>query len=251
METWPLPPPGKEDVTATFALSNQTSTLPLYRGLPPDEADEAYALSIAKQLAIDGEVTFEFNNYVVRSGIGEVKVIAVDQFAFYPTADYPMSRGSTAPDENELRRRARAFLSDHNLMPADAEITEVHNELKWPTVKLENKYLVPSDATTPEINMQFAEDGSLKWLGYVWPPIEKVGDYPIISEAQAFERILEPGAAYVALNKPSVAMVSVQMTLHDVVGKGALYFEPFYEFRSAGQDLALVSALPDEYLEHH
>jgi len=85
-------------------------------------------------------------------------------------------------------------------------------------------------------------------MNYNWPKVVPVAEYPIISEEEAYERILAGHAPWAVL--PEI-LTSVKLS-YDQAGRLAqsenVYAVPTYRFYGDEAEVVIVPALPNECL---
>jgi len=251
----PYPGLQRSDVTLAIELSDERPIRTIFRALPWQPADSEYAHSVAEKLGVVGEPKQEADgSYIVKSELGEVEIRqSVGNFDYTPSVPKATSVSSAQPGDDELKAAAEAFLSGHDLLPQHARAVSVsYNEYtSRRTVRIEDERLTPSLGLTPFINVNF-EAGAVSSVGSRWQPIEALGDYPLLSEKEAFERLFKDKGRIGIMTDKAVTISSVQLAFH-VTGnqeEGIPTFFPFYYFRGEkDSQYAWVPAVPDKYLE--
>lgn len=189
-------------------------------------------------------------------------------------------------NEDQAKERAIEFLSACGVLPQTAEVYQVRflgvPEQRNTVVTFADKRLrdthiasecqpIPKmsaqvkmcniGALSPLIEVVFDDLGTVdevRITDWPWPDIKRVGDYPIVSEEEAYRRILEGlGAPSYRLspdNVESIQLISVTLEYRQTYEMdqrrivGPIYYVPFYRFRTDGDYQIVVPALTDEYL---
>jgi len=235
----------EDDVILSFEPSEQERSATVYRTAPERDADEQYAESIANKFGVIGKPQKDnvSGGYDVESEIGSVSVPAQNGFSFARAATQQGSARTLG--EDELRREAEAFLSERDLLPANARFSFA--DLQRRDVYFENIQVSPGIGG-PSIVVGFDEAGTVARVGYDWPDLEPVGDYPLVTEEEAFEHIFR-GGVFVVFKHLPVEVDSVQVFFYEERAEdNKSVYVPFYRFKGPDDQHIWVPALPDEYI---
>jgi hypothetical protein len=247
----PNEPLKREDVRLSFELSEEERTITVYRVVPRQEADEEYARSIAERLGVIAEAKRDdvHGGYDIESEMGAISVPDRDGFTFRGTGE------SITPlpqfGEDELKQAAEEFLKQRDLLPPHAvfdNISRPDPSGKVVDVGFYDERVAPG-TDVPFIIMSY-EDGTLARISYNWPQLEPVGEYPLVSEKEAFERVFRFGEVYPAVLDDPVELHSVFLFYYGVeTEEGETVLVPLYQFQGPDVQWIWVSALPDEYVQ--
>lgn len=279
--SWP-PLLTEEEVEISVELSRESAYAPVYRAVFP-LVDEGDARDIARKLGIEGEpvqkqppefmegaptteaVAGLFDpGFTIQDEHGRLEVLLRGDVTF---SRQPTERGDSNIVElnaKQAEETALSFLSEHGLLPATAEACDVRlasdnsgTQVQYCDERLKDVGPVPVRLYAPEIAVGIDDQGIVDHVSMFWPDLAFIGDYPIISESGAYERIFEglgdPGPSI--LDVETVELHTVTLTYMTAYAEkngqliGSIYFVPFYRF-DGRKDLVRISvpALTDEYL---
>lgn len=232
------------DITLAIRLSDEQQAVTVYQAAPYREADDRYVESIATKLGIVGKPERNSDGvYEVDSGAGSVTVWGENNFSFVRTPSQETGTG-TAGDE-ELSRQAETFLSEYGLLPANAQFQSVDSHR---IVNFRNRLVSPGIGG-PLVDVVVDPNGVVTQFRYDWPDLIRLGDYPLLSEKQAFERIFE-GGVFVTFRHFPAQVDSVQLSFHEERAEnGENVYVPFYWFRGPDDGSIRVPAVRDEYIQ--
>ena len=156
------------------------------------------------------------------------------------------------PDD-EVRAIAEKYLSERQLLPFDAQFDHVVRDSPGlASAVFANSALgIPGNkGIAPIITVGVDAKGEVKTIDVYWPQLESVGEYRIVLEKEASQRLLSgtwymstPGTDYA-----SETFGSVELTWWwKRSDSGAMFIVPSYKFQSASGRV-YVPALADEYL---
>jgi hypothetical protein len=247
-----IEPPSRNEVKLSFELSEEQKAITVYRIAPAKVADEDYAQSIAEKLGVIGELTKDNvgRGYDVKGPLGEVSVNNQNGFTFAGTGEQIVAAPITQVEKDELGQAAESFLSERGLLPAHATFSGV----SWagsvpatPDIGFVDERVSPA-TDGPFIKVGLDEDGKVARISYHWVDLEPVGDYPLVSEKEAFERIFRIGVNPAVSHWP-VELDSVSLFFYGMeTEENGTVLVPLYEFEDPEDQWIWVPALPDEYI---
>ena len=261
-------PPGymaeNDAVTLTFEPSDQKTTGTVYRVVYP-ELNEQYAQEFASKLGVQGEVRYDdsagYPVYKIEDGDVSLHVM---QGGFNYFASNRPSFGQPSSDFSEAKAtdKAKGFLSEHGLLPDDAEFGEASLSQDGSiSVGAGNKSFPVLFAVFPYfppfgISITFDPQGNIDDISYFWPNVEKVGEYPLLSEREAHQDMLShPTESAQGTTVTITSFVLSYYTSTDA--EGTSYLVPVYcamgvRDRKSGDDetgcIAPVPALPESQM---
>jgi hypothetical protein len=223
LEVTTLPPP-TEDIptpvapgtaglfpTTGFRFPNgfpeSVETINLYRILLPDAVTPETALQMAGRLGVSGWVYsqpsegFDQTIYEVTNGFELLRFINfAEQFVFETSHVNPMySNGPPLPYEEQLRI-ATDYLNDYGLLDQSYRATPapIERGVVIFTPLLEGRPLVYGNGQNPGnmewISVQVDSDGLVNRVMYSQQHYELIGEYPILSAQQTWERLTAANA---------------------------------------------------------
>lgn len=157
------------------------------------------ARQIAAQLGVNGHVYRPLQNesgqevLIVSDGVQ--RVFFSSNRRFYYIADYAhqLSRQGEPPDAETARQVALNFLQTHGLLNLPYRLEAAVNRLPG-TIQLvwmiDDHPVRYSGLEAPSVYVEVESDNRVKTIEYNRLELEKVGDYPIISAEEAWQRIL-------------------------------------------------------------
>lgn len=252
---WCFPPDG---VAASLDLSTKRGKAEVFT-LEHTVADEASALEIAQRFGMESvtEDTGAVAAFVARGGGGRLYVWKDgtfdyhadigDRSSFYP----PPSKQFVS--EKEATRTAEEYLRELGLWPqgVSATVTEVDTGFE---VLYEPNGIRRSPLDTAQfISVSVDYEGDVYALEYYWQNVLEANEYPIISEAEALERLRECRGRIIPSGY-SMDVIHVELVYLSVPGDGPHdYLIPAYLFEDDTGDLgqkqiAQIPAITDEYL---
>ncbi len=201
----------------------------------------------------------DFNKYTLETADATLDVYPRD-FAYVRKSD--VSTGGSHPSPSrQAADAAKAFLSQHSLLPEHAEVGETWASANTgiTTVEFRDARL---NQNMPEfyIAVDVDVDGGIQQVNYRWYDIVFLGNYPVISEAGAANRIFDGPATYSALNVVSQTQellspqLGYEMAYDTKPGSNVaiepIYYLPYYRFCQTNNSFACirVPALPLEYI---
>jgi len=251
-----------QDFELSMALSESPGRAMVYR-FTPQIVNEDYARSVAALFNIASEPIYDRQNQVYTFISNSVRLVVQSgdredsgRISFNDDSVVPDGAGLLGLSDDDVRTSAEAFLANHHLLPADAAFmtTDRDRQGKWVDVIFGHAaFDKESLAWLPvRIEVRIVGVHSVASIYYVWPGIEMVGQYPIVSQQEAFQRLLQGEGSGPAL-EPDVGFSSVDlayMTAGSVPWtSGAAYLVPVYHFRGASNQLAIVPALTDNCIQ--
>ena len=254
----PIASLGNYEVRLLFDPSVEQQTAPVYR-IAPEQIDEEYARQVSQKFGLNGDPEFDENVEIApwstkgpcyRVTAGETKLeVVLSGFVLYRARpNPPEDAGEFVLGDDEAKAKAKEFLSDHSLLPDGAKPPQVDHFGSMGFVEYRHQMQIDSN---PPIHVGVAvnNDGDVVLLYQYWPELQKLGDYPVLSEREAYEEILKGNASSV----PSgiVDLLSVSLVFQSATAKdGTRFLVPVYRFQISEEptDVVDVLALPDEYL---
>ena len=254
-------PPGymapNQAVTLKFEPSDESGTRAVFR--IASEVDEQYMEEMAKKLGMEGKVHLDLSGdspaYEVEDEDGTLTGFGVCVMYFSKRS----GSGQRANlSEAEASEKAWAFLSEHGLLPEDADsgggsfLEEGSFEIEFshrsfPVVFNSFPYIFPL-----LIYLNLNPQGEVDNFIYCWPELEEVGKYPLLSEREAHEDMLSnPTESAAGASVSITSFVLSYLTATD--GEDNSYIVPVYcamgeRHRDMGGDdegcVAVVSAIP-------
>jgi hypothetical protein len=243
-------------VTTAIPLSKEPRSATVY-GLDWTRADSTFVAEIAAKLGIKAEPQFldqeGYRHFIVEDDSGTLDVLEANRFIYFERNAESNEEPQNRPvSDAEATRTAEAFLRELGLFP-DVDLSA--------TVEREDKIIVHfqlagveiSPVVQPFIKVRTTSNGDVVGLDYQWQEPHPIGDYPLVSEAEALER-LRNCAADIHPFGPMTEVVEVKLVyLAMPVGWFHDYLIPAYSFRNKGEDgsineVGVVPAVTDEYL---
>lgn len=175
------------------------TSVSLYRQMVEQPITVETARQIAAQLGVNGHVyrplQSESGQETLFVSDGMRRVFFSSNRRFFYIANYAqqLSRQGQPPDAGTARQVALEFLQNHNLLNLPYRFEAAVN--RYPgTVKLvwmlDNRPVRYPDLEAPAVYVEVDSDNQVKTVEYNRLEIEKVGDYPIISAEEAWQKIL-------------------------------------------------------------
>lgn len=246
----PSDPLSAGDITVSLQLSREPGEAPVYL-LHKKTGDEEYARSVAAKFGEFGEPTYvaRLGTYTFDNPGGTVVVFGDWDFSYikaYPRDFVPPYVQST---DQELRVRAEAFLQEHSLLPEEARFARAEDQ--WGGREKRVIFVHRDSPITgpggPTMIVTINGAGDVVGVDDNWSNIELFHLYPILSEQEAFERLMKGMVGYSSLHS-GAEIVSVEMVYLGIDGPGSAYLAPWYRFSgSVKEQSADVCALTDEY----
>jgi hypothetical protein len=155
------------------------------------------------------------------------------------------------PDDSAINA-ALKFLEELNLspkFPVDNTVSQTPNSIE---VRFAPRDLVPSLDTTETIKVVLRKNGEVWQLDYYYQEPELVGDYPLISQLDALERLRECRGDIVPASS-EINVTDVELVYLGVPLDGPYeYFIPAYDFSedlpNGANQGGIIPAITDEYL---
>ncbi len=182
---------------AGFPQASESANVYLQQVEQPITVDAAR--QIAAQLGVNGHVYRPLGsesgkeNLIVSDGISRVFVSSNRRF--YYIADYAnqLIRQGEPPDEETARKAALDFLQTHNLLNLSYRLEAAVNRypgtvrLVWMVDGLPLHY---PNSDAPSVYIEVDPNGKVKTVEYNRIDLEKVGEFPMISAEEAWQRII-------------------------------------------------------------
>jgi hypothetical protein len=245
-----------QSVTASIPLSEEPGVATVY-ALDHATADVAFVAEIAAALGIRAEPQFldqeGFRHFIAEDDSGTLGVLETNRFIYFERNVAPnVEPQNGSVSDTEAKKAAEDFLRQLGLLPeADLSATVERDDEIIVHFQLAGVVIAPE--VQPFIKVEIAPNGDVLGLDYQWQEPHPVGDYPIVSEAEALDR-LRSCAAYVRVFGPMTEVLEVEFVyLPRPDGWFHEYLIPAYSFRNEGEDgsvneLGVVPAVSSEYL---
>jgi hypothetical protein len=235
----------REEVRLTFEPSEKTPTGTIYGAAPWKGADEQYAQSIAEKFGVLGQAQRigEDGSLLAKDSAGEVTVWHQNDFLF--VSSLSQNTGAVTLAEDELLSIAKGYLSEHGVLPLNA----VPGRTDKAGVAYFDNSLISPGFTSPSVMVVVRADGAVLQVRVRWPDLQSLGDYPLLSQKQAFASIFENPVLAIYKGLP-LELDSVELFLQEErSANGQDVYVPFYWFRRPDDTSVSVSAVPAKYVE--
>ena len=248
-----------ESVTSSLDLSSAGGNARVY-ALDRPEIDESYAADIARRFGIDASPVYEEKGslgwFSAEDSTASLFIEATTGSIHYglsATLGKQHDQGQVSDDD--ALKTAEEFLREKDLYPQSDMEAAVTRRSTNIGVSLEPADIpLYSTASGERIVVTLDTDGQVWGLIYQWREPEPIGDYPIVSEVGALDR-LRNCRVIAALPSSDIDVAHIELVYLGVPIEGPLeYLIPVYKLTDGGQDtarrlLAVVPAVTDEYLE--
>jgi hypothetical protein len=249
---------GNYEVRLLFDPSAEQQTAPVYR-IVPEQVGKEYARQVSQKFGLNGDPEFDeiveiapwsTKGPCYRVTVGETKleVMLSGVVLYRARPNPPEDAGEFVLGDDELEAKAKDFLVEHGLLPDGAEPPQVTRSGSMGFV--EYRHQMPIDSSPPiYVGVAVDNDGNVVLLDQYWPELLKLGDYPVLSEREAYEEILQGNAS--SIPSGIVDLLSVSLVFQSATATdGSRFLVPVYRFQTSerGTDVVDVLALPGEYL---
>ena len=186
----------------------------------------------------------------LRDARGVVSVFSRNSYTVVLNSEEPLDFSDKIPDlpDAEVRAIAEKYLSERQLLPPDAQFHHIDRETygRANAVFAKSALGLPGSlGAAPIIKVEVDDRGSIRHVVVEWPELESVGEYGIVSEKEAAQRLLD-GMWYYNRTADTFDAVGLDWMVRSS-HSGTVYVFPCYKFRSVSGDV-YVPALADEYL---
>lgn len=258
---------GGSPVTFSSVPSIQGGNKEVYRLRHPQVSGD-YAAQLAQQLGIHSAPVFipgSANNFVHVSGRWEAEdstatLVVYEDYGIHFQSKVPAANGVALPEERAVET-ARSFLENARLLPKTELISTYQADATTGTVEVRFQArgvdlgMPPGDDQT--ISVTAAPDGMVIILTYYWQEPESLGSFPVISEAEARQRLANCDAfVFLHGNTLNVEQSRLAYVGVPVQNPPFDYLVPAYVFTDPGSkdgdwppaQFAVVPAISDDYL---
>lgn len=248
-----------ESVTSSLDLSSAGGKAKVY-ALDPAEIDESYAADLARRFGIDASPVYEtkgsLSGFTAEDGAASMFIEATTGSVHYGLSTALGGQGDEGQvSDDDALKTAEKFLREKDLYPQSAMKAAVTRRSTNIEVSLEPADIpLYSTASGERIVVTLSTDGEVWGLIYQWREPEAIGEYPIVSEVDALDRLRNCRVIF-ASPSSDIDIANIELVYLGVPIEGPLeYLIPVYKLTDADQDtaqrqLAVVPAVTDEYLE--
>jgi hypothetical protein len=247
-----------DSVSSSVPLSDAKAKAPVY-AMERQQFDAERVGEIASALGIQATLQRNqggngFYDYEVEDSGGFLHVLPSGGYLRYHDArPLPLTDSMPAIPDAEAKDIASEFLQKLELSPkwpVDAAVNETTNSIE---VRFTPRNVVPSVHTTETITVTLRKGGEVSQLEYYYQEPTIAGEYPIVSQADALERLRECRGIVTALFRDEMNVSGTELVYLGVPLKGPYeYLIPAYYFFSDLPDgtrqTAVIPAIADEYL---
>jgi hypothetical protein len=183
-----------EPVSIAFPLAEERGEAEVYR-LVSVARDHADAVEIVQKLGVTSDPQYDATARVFQAEDEKAEVTVSEHWAFGYTRK---AQGGSRPtgealSEKEAEEVAQGFLRDGDVLPK-VDLTMTAKALLQPAGYVE---VIFEAANVPwaglfdwqYISVEVGPDGQVWELNYAWQEPQAIGKYPIISQAEAVERL--------------------------------------------------------------
>jgi hypothetical protein len=259
------------DIELAFSPSSKTGEARAYRGIPPT-LDADYAAAMAQKFGVAGTPEYSLYPtlykdmsdilnrdaprqphpcYRVTSDAGTVEVLT-EGIAIYEHKKTEQAPTSRQLGEDQARGAAERYLSERGLLPGEAEIWLVTPPLSDGVIFVEfwhrdiriTRSMPFFEELGNSITVGIEQTGDIADVSYYWPELVKLADYPLISERQAYQSIVD---AFPTVETSSVTMTfaSSELVYRSALDEqGNLLFLPVYCFKEADSGQYCAAEVP-------
>lgn len=254
-----------DSVTASIDLSASSGEAEVYR-LDTVQVNESVASELANKLGVEGSPTYRnmgvvFSAYEVEDADAHLDINATSGIISYRRKAPRAEQNGTPVSDSDAERTAEKFLRDKGLYP----ITEVEGTVERLTEGLEIRFepsAIPMASEFPGIGtivVTLTLDGQVAALIYAWREPRPLGDYPLISESAALDRLRKCQVVF-SSPKPDIEVEEVELLYLGlpIIGSEELdtlpeFLVPVYKLVGTNPDtnqpaLAIVPAITDEHI---
>lgn len=245
-------------VTSSTELSRSEGKAQVYK-LRRLQVDESFVVDLAAKLGINASVAREargaYDTFNADDGNALLFVDAASGAILY-RLDVPLDKESdsqTIVADSEAEAKADVFLSDISLHPQASVESSVSDTSTGIEVRFDPADIpLEGSPSSDSIVVTLDKNGGVWGMSYQWSEPEPIGDYPIISETGALDRIRDCEVFYAMISSQVVA-TDVQLTYLAIPIDVPDYLVPVYKVSDVGQNgvrsqLAFVPAVKDQYL---
>ena len=243
-------PYGCKGITTNLELSDERGTGNVYE-LEHREVTEETATRLAKRLGFEQspEYDADWQAFIVESDEAELTINVM-------RITYQRKNLESSPDaslsDDDMVSRAKGQLKSWGLLPKAELATTVKKREDGVTVEFRFAAAPAPDYEFGHIIVALTLGGEVSSLNYTWQEPHSLGEYPLISEKEAWER-LQRCEGIVANQGSEVRFTKVRLSLEalPVEARSAFdYLFPVYVFEEDGEypRWAWVPAVTDEYL---
>jgi hypothetical protein len=246
-----------ESVTASIPLSPNSGTAKVYAMVAP-HFDEAFASGLAGKLGIQAPLRSS-----VRAGVEELRtegdhgrllVYTARSYVWYQETAGLSEADQTEPvSDDEAKKAAEDFLKNLALWPqstVSATVAETPNSI---VVTFTPEDVTLAVGTSESIAVTLRKSSEVWQLVYDWQEPSVVAEYPIVSQAEALQRLRECRGDVGPPSAETMDVGSVELVYLGVPLKGpyeylipAYYFSQYFD--NGARQVATIPAITDQYL---
>jgi hypothetical protein len=241
-------PPSGVTISPTLVLSESPAKSQVYEMEVRTNVGEEYVHSIATRVGLTGEPTYYAKAGYWMIDDGAAGILMVFSNGAFSTATERQSLKQGEITDEAAKTIAQTYLSDKQLLPEDAQFYKIARDgLGDATVWYASAVLgKPGNISgAPAITVDVSSEGQVLGFSSNWPALKPMGEYNIVSQAEAARRLLN-GIWYNSMMPGAFDSVSIDWLMRKS-DSGASFVFPCYLFVS-GESFARVPALADEYL---
>ena len=248
-----------QSVTSSLDLSSSGGKAKVY-GFDRVQIDESSTADVARRLGIDASPVYEekgsFGWFSAEDGTASLFVEATTgSMHYHLSTALGGQRDEGQVSDDDALKTAEEFLRDKDLYPQtdmEGAVTRTNTRIE---VRFEPADIPLYSASSGErIVVTLSTDGQVWGLVYQWREPEPIGEYPIVSEVGALDRLRNCRVIFTSFSS-GMDVAHIELVYLGVPIEGPLeYLIPVYKLTddsqgAAPRQLAVVPAVTDEYTE--